>query len=117
MAYTQMIMSPTMPYQPSFESIGSVAANFACTREQEEHAEYIRFACQCPESENLLQTFGKPVYDHWLLQERARQERVRVEDEKRRERKEARKLKGRKSCRRIKEVVKGVLHCLDCFSR
>ncbi|KAL8940256.1 MAG: hypothetical protein Q9216_002910 [Gyalolechia sp. 2 TL-2023] len=111
-----MIMSPTIPYQPSLSSIGSVAANFARTTEQEDQAEYIRFTYQCPESENLLQTFGKPDYDLWLLQERAQRERARVEDEKRRERKERRKARGKRCCRWVKEGARGVVRWLDCFS-
>ncbi|KAI4182619.1 MAG: hypothetical protein L6R41_005865 [Letrouitia leprolyta] len=96
--------------------IGSVAANFARTKEQEDHAEYTRFSHHCPEGENLLQTFGKPVYDRWLAGEEVRCERARVEDEKKRVRKEARKVTGRECCRRVKEGVKRVLRYFDCFN-
>lgn len=44
-SFTKVYMSPTFPESSGLDSIGSVAANFARTDEEEKRIEFIRFSC------------------------------------------------------------------------
>ncbi|KAL9602164.1 MAG: hypothetical protein Q9219_002028 [cf. Caloplaca sp. 3 TL-2023] len=108
-------MSPTIPYQSSLDSIGSVAANFARTREEEERAEYTRFAYDSPETNHLLHMYGQPAYDEYVGRMKAEHDRMRVEDEERKQRRKAVWGKRGKQCRRVGKGVRNVLRGLNCF--
>ncbi|KAL8717373.1 MAG: hypothetical protein Q9225_005377 [Loekoesia sp. 1 TL-2023] len=116
MSFTQMIMSPTVPYQSSLESIGSVAANFARTKEDEQQAEYLRFAYESPESEHLLRTYGQAVHDDYLAQMRVNHDRAQAEEAKRLEKKAKRHCRRRERCLRVGKELRDILRSLNCFS-
>ncbi|KAL9586677.1 MAG: hypothetical protein Q9212_000746 [Teloschistes hypoglaucus] len=67
-------MAPTLPDKSSLESIGSVAANFSRRDEEEEQADYIRFAYGSAKSEFLLQVFGQAVHDDFIASVKAEKE-------------------------------------------
>ncbi|KAL8781182.1 MAG: hypothetical protein Q9194_000498 [Teloschistes cf. exilis] len=83
MAFTQFRMAPTLSGRSSLESMGSVAANFSRTDEEEEQADYIRFAYGCAESEFLLQVFGQAVHDDFIASVKAEKEKAAAEKRKR----------------------------------
>ncbi|KAI4103455.1 MAG: hypothetical protein L6R37_003810 [Teloschistes peruensis] len=76
-------MAPTLPGKSSLESIGSVAANFSRTDEEEEQADNIRFAYGCAESEFLLQVFEQAVHDDFIASVKAEKEKAAAEKRKR----------------------------------
>ncbi|KAL8714864.1 MAG: hypothetical protein Q9220_001377 [cf. Caloplaca sp. 1 TL-2023] len=89
MCFTDFNMAPNMPFQPGLESIGSVAANWARIDAEEENAEYQRYRDESPESEHVLELYGKAVHDEYLAIARHDAERAQLEKRQRQELKEA----------------------------
>lgn len=105
MASTEMIMAPTLPQHAGLEPIGSVAANFARTDEDERRDEYVRFAYRSQNSEYALQTYGLAVHDKLLARWMAEREEAKLEEERRRER-----------CRSLRKGVRKFFRRLNCFA-
>ncbi|KAI4260445.1 MAG: hypothetical protein LQ352_000307 [Teloschistes flavicans] len=115
MAFTQFSMAPTLPDKSSLESIGSVAANFARTDEEEEQAEYVRFAYGSTKSEFLLQVFGQAVHDDFIAVLKAENERAVAEMGKRDERRAIRLARCREGYYRFRAGSKAFFR--DLLSR
>ncbi len=106
MASTEMIMAPILPQHTGLEPIGSVAANFARTDEDERRDEYVRFAYRSRHGDYALQTYGLAVHDKLLARSMAESEEAVLSEKRRRER-----------CRRLRKGVGNLFRSLTCFAR
>lgn len=113
MSFTQFSMAPTLPDKSSLESIGSVAANFSRTDEEEEQADYIRFAYGSAKSEFLLQVFGQAVHDNFIASVKAEKEKEIAEKRKRDERRAIRQARYLERCHRFRAGFKDFFRSLS----
>lgn len=113
MAFTKFSMAPTLPGKSSLESIGSVAANFSRTDEEEEQADNIRFAYGCAESEFLLQVFEQAVHDDFIASVKAEKEKAAAEKRKRDEGRAIRQARRREHYHRFRAGFKDIFRSLS----
>ena len=106
-------MMATMPECSGLESIGSVAANFARTAEEDGHADYQRMVCGAL-GDILLQSLGPPTYEKYANDMRWKLDKERKQADKDNARRAARKAACKKLCGRCKKVVRKVAKVFAC---
>ncbi|MCJ1289686.1 hypothetical protein MMC34_001219 [Xylographa carneopallida] len=101
--YTRASMAAIIPSLGSLESIGSASANWS--RRSDDTEEFLRYSNTCPLAENILATQGVVAYEAYLAEIQARKTADRIEAEKSRERKRARRAAVKRYLGKLKNFV------------
>ncbi|MCJ1242963.1 hypothetical protein MMC30_000159 [Trapelia coarctata] len=103
--YTRAYMAATMPSCETLSSIGSVAANWARTDDEEAEYEFAKYSCSDPLAESILATQGIVAYEEYIAEVQARKAADRDEAERQRAKREARRQKIRAIAAKIREFA------------
>lgn len=100
-SFTRVYMSATFPECSTLGSIGSVAANFASTSQDDESAEFLRYSHGSDIAELIRGTYGNATYDAYLKEMQQNNEADATQLAKQQARRRARRAAVTKVFRRL----------------
>ncbi|MCJ1424374.1 hypothetical protein MMC29_002262 [Sticta canariensis] len=99
-----MSMVAGFPGDSSLESIGSVAANFSRTEEEEERAEFLRYSHGSAMADMIRSMHGTAAYEAYLDEVQHKHEADAKRLAKQQARRKARSAAFKRACLRVKAI-------------
>ncbi|MCJ1228345.1 hypothetical protein MMC12_005006 [Toensbergia leucococca] len=104
-SFTRSYMAAIMPEKDCLTSIGSVAANFSRTSENESRDEFVRWSNSSSLDEQILQNHGVVAYEEYLAEVQALHDEEEHYETRRLARKQARAAAVKKFRQQIRTIA------------